>query len=308
MCYRRLAQRLTNPEFVMRDYSEQTLTQAVLDRIAHAPDARTRQMLQGLVHHLHAFVRELRPTEAEWASAIDFLTRTGQMCDERRQEFILLSDTLGVSMLVDTINHARGGATTETTVLGPFYVEDAPAVEPGADISGGLEGEPLFVEGIVRSSDGSVLANATVDVWQSDDEGHYDLQLSEPGVFFLRGRLRTDAEGRFWFWSIMPRSYPIPIDGPAGELLAAAGRHAFRPAHVHFMIAAPGHEKLVTHVFVKGDEYLDSDVVFGVKDSLVAEFERRTETVPLGGGRIGRSHRYLRYDFSLRNEQAPSAA
>jgi hydroxyquinol 1,2-dioxygenase len=213
-------------------------------------------MLAALVKHLHAFVRELRPTEVEWKAAIDFLTLTGQMCDDRRQEFILLSDTLGVSMLVDTINHARGGATTETTVLGPFYVENAPVIELGGDISNGLKGEPVFVEGIVRSQDGGILRDAIVDVWQSDDEGHYDLQLDDPNVFFLRGRLQTDAEGRFWFWSIMPHSYPIPTDGPVGALLAAAGRHPFRPAHLHFMIAAPAHEKLITHIFVKGDDYL----------------------------------------------------
>lgn len=153
-------------------------------------------------------------------------------------------------MLVDTINHALGGGTTETTVLGPFYVDNAPTAELGADISGGLDGEPLF---------------AIVDVWQSDDEGHYDLQFNDPNLFFLRGRLRTDSEGRPWFWSIMPRSYPIPTDGPVGTLLAAAGRHPFRPAHLHFMIAAPGHNKLITHIFVKGDDYLDSDVVFGAR-------------------------------------------
>lgn len=292
----------------MRDHSEETLTQAVLDRVQHAADPRTRQMLQGLVRHLHAFVRELRPTELEWQAAIDFLTRTGQMCDDRRQEFILLSDTLGVSMLVDTINHARGGETTETTVLGPFYVENAPAVELGGDISGGLKGEAVFVEGIVRSQDGAILREATVNVWQSDDEGHYDLQFDDPSVFFLRGRLRTDEQGRFRFWSIMPRSYPIPTDGPVGALLAAAGRHPFRPAHLHFMIAAPGYEKLITHIFVKGDGYLDSDVVFGVKDSLIADFEQRSETMTLTGARIDRPHRYLRYDFSLQTMRSRAAA
>jgi hydroxyquinol 1,2-dioxygenase len=289
----------------MRDYSEETLTQAVLDRVQHAADPRTREMLQALVRHAHAFVREIRPTEAEWKLAIDFLTRTGQMCDDRRQEFILLSDTLGVSMLVDTINHARGGGTTETTVLGPFYVDHPPTVELGADISGGLKGEPLFVEGVVRSEDGTVLPNAVVDVWQSDDEGHYDLQFNDPNLFFLRGRLRTDEQGRFWFWSIMPRSYPIPTDGPVGALLAAAGRHPFRPAHLHFMISAPDQHKLITHIFVKGDHYLDSDVVFGVKDSLIADFETRTKTTSLSGMHIDRPHRYLRYDFSL--QRAPGA-
>jgi hydroxyquinol 1,2-dioxygenase len=298
-----------NPERVkMRDHNEETLTQAVLDRVHHASDPRTRDTLQALVRHLHAFVREVRPTEVEWKLAIDFLTRTGQMCDDRRQEFILLSDTLGVSMLVDTINHTRGGGTTETTVLGPFYVDNAPAAELGADISGGLDGEPLFVEGIVRSETGAVLPNAVVDVWQSDDEGHYDLQFSDPNLFFLRGRLRTDSQGRFWFWSIMPRSYPIPTDGPVGALLAAAGRHPFRPAHLHFMIAAPDHNKLITHIFVKGDDYLDSDVVFGVKDALVADFEIRTQTAALSGAHIGRPHRYLRYDFSLQSASVAAGA
>jgi hydroxyquinol 1,2-dioxygenase len=291
----------------MRDHSEETLTRAVLDRVQHASDPRTRETLQALVRHLHAFVREVGPTEGEWKTAIDFLTRTGQMCDDRRQEFILLSDTLGVSMLVDTINHARGGGTTETTVLGPFYVDNAPAAELGADISGGLNGESLFVEGIVRSETGAVLPDAIVDVWQSDDEGHYDLQFNDPNLFFLRGRLRTDSAGRFWFWSIMPRSYPIPTDGPVGALLAAAGRHPFRPAHLHFMIAAPGHNKLITHIFVKGDDYLDSDVVFGVKDSLIADFETRARTSALSGAQIDRPHRYLRYDFSLQGASGAPA-
>lgn len=278
---------------------ETRLTQAVLAHIAEAPDPRIREALQALVRHLHAFVREVRPSEAEWAVAIDFLTRTGQMCDDRRQEFILLSDTLGVSMLVDQINHGRGGATTETTVLGPFYVANAPVVASGGDIAAGLVGEALFVEGCVRDVSGAPIAEAIIDVWQSDDQGRYDVQFDEPDKFFLRGRLRTDREGRFAFWSRMPKSYPIPTDGPAGALLAAAGRHPFRPAHVHFRIQAADREPLVTHVFVAGDEYLGSDVVFGVKDSLVAEFERRERTQPLVGAAIDQPHRYLRYDFAL---------
>ena len=273
------------------------LTQAVVARIADAPEPRTRETLQSLVRHLHAFVREVKPTEAEWAAAIDFLTRTGQICTDRRQEFILLSDTLGVSMLVDEINHGNGGATTETTVLGPFYVASPPEVPAGGDIARGLEGEALFVEGVVSSANGTTLAGAVVDVWQSDDQGRYDLQFDDPDTFFLRGRLHTDEKGRFSFWSIMPRSYPIPTDGPAGALLAAAGRHPYRPAHVHFRIAAPGHDDLITHVFVRGDEYLSSDVGFGDKDSLIADFVQRDRTIPLAGAPIERPHRYLRYDF-----------
>jgi hydroxyquinol 1,2-dioxygenase len=274
------------------------LTRDVVARIDDAPDPRIRETLQALVKHLHAFVREVRPTEQEWAAAIDFLTRTGQMCTDRRQEFILLSDTLGVSMLVDEINHG-GGATTETTVLGPFYVANPQEMENGADIAKGLPGDALFVEGVARSESGAPLANAIVDVWQSDDQGRYDLQFDDPDVFYLRGRLRTDAQGRFWFWSIMPQSYPIPTDGPAGALLAAAGRHPYRPAHIHFRLAASGHDDLITHVFVRGDEYLSSDVVFGVKDSLIADFEKRERSMSLAGDAIERPHRYLRYDFTL---------
>lgn len=287
---------------------EQRLTDAVVARIADAPDPRIREALQALVRHLHAFVREVRPSETEWAAAIDFLTRAGQICDDRRQEFILLSDTLGVSMLVDQINHGRGGASTETTVLGPFYVANPPVCANGDDIARGLTGDPLFVEGHVRGQDGGPLANAIVDVWQSDDQGRYDLQFDDPDMFFLRGRFRTDAQGRYAFWSIMPQSYPIPSDGPVGALLGAAGRHPFRPAHVHFRIEAAGCELLVTHVFVSGDEYLASDVVFGVKDSLIADFERRTLTAPLAGPPIERPHRYLRYDFVLARPKGAAAA
>lgn len=289
---------------------EEKLTRAVLARIVEAPDPRVRETLQALVRHLHAFVREVRPTEAEWMTAIDFLTRTGQMCDDRRQEFVLLSDTLGVSMLVDQINHGRGGASTETTVLGPFYVANPPLCANGDDIARGLPGDALFVEGHVRDSGGAPLADAIVDVWQSDDQGRYDLQFDDPDALFLRGRFRTDGEGRYAFWTIMPRSYPIPTDGPAGALLGAAGRHPFRPAHVHFRIEAAGCEPLVTHVFVAGDDYLGSDVVFGVKESLIAEFERRERTQPLAGAAIDRPHRYLRYDFTLadakRSVEAPA--
>lgn len=292
----------------MSSQDEDGLTRAVLARLADAPDPRIRETLQALVRHLHAFVREAKPTEAEWAAAIDFLTKTGQMCTDRRQEFILLSDTLGVSMLVDEINHARGGGTTETTVLGPFYVAGPPEFENGADIAKGMAGTPLFVEGIVRGENGAPLAGATVDVWHSDDQGRYDLQFDDPDVFFLRGRLRTDAQGRFSLWSILPHSYPIPTDGPVGALLGAAGRHPYRPAHVHFRISAPGCRELITHVFVAGDDYLDSDVVFGVKDSLIAEFEERSKTVPLVGAPIDRPHRYLRYDFTLAADRVAAAA
>lgn len=275
----------------MRNFDEASITAAVLARVGQAPDARTRQVSDALVRHLHDFVREIQPTTAEWEAGIRFLTQTGRMCSDVRQEFILLSDTLGVSMLVDAINHRFPRGATETTVLGPFYVPDAPEMPDGADISGGMKGRPLLVEGSVRSLGGGPLAGAIVDTWHSDDDGFYDVQhLEETGGLRLRGRFRTGAGGRFSFRSIVPRAYPVPHDGPVGGMLKAQGRHPYRPAHVHFMIAAPGHEKLITHVFIAGDKYLDSDVVFGVKDSLIQELEEPAD---------GDGEAVLRYDFVL---------
>jgi hydroxyquinol 1,2-dioxygenase len=280
----------------MRDFDENTITDAVLDR-CKLP--RLGQVSAALVRHLHAFVREVRPTQAEWETAIDFLTKTGQICSDTRQEFILLSDVLGVSMLVDAINHPTDEGTTATTVLGPFYVADPPEHALGDDITKGRTGEKLFVEGTVRRPDGTPIAGAWVDTWHSDGEGYYDVQLDASGATLdMRARLRTDAEGRFWFRSIVPAFYPIPDDGPVGEMLRAQGRHPYRPAHVHFMIGAPGCETLVTHIFLAGDPYLDSDVVFGVKDSLIRGMERQEP-----GTTPGEPVALLRYDFVLAREK-----
>ncbi len=285
----------------MRNFDEFTITDAVLDRVAHSDAPRIRQVSEALVRHLHAFVREIEPTIEEWETGIGFLTRTGLKCDDKRQEFILLSDTLGVSMLVDAINNRRSEGATESTVLGPFYVSSAPERPLGADISGGLPGEPLFVSGTVRSADGTPVAGAVVDTWHSDDDGSYDLQRSDAaGESAMRARFRADGEGRFHFWSIKPAAYPIPHDGPVGELLAAQGRHPWRPAHVHFLIDAPGHRKVVTHVFLAGDPYLDSDAVFGVKDSLIQPIETLPAGVAPDGTRMERPFHALHYDFGLR--------
>ncbi len=256
-----------------RDFDEHSITQAVLDRFANTPDPRLKQVLQSLVRHAHDFVRDVDLSLDEWLAAIMFLTRTGQISDDKRQEFILLSDTLGISMLVDAINHRMPEGATETTVLGPFYVQNPPELSNGADISGGEEGVPLHVAAVVTSPDGKPLANAVVDVWQSDDDGFYDVQRPEIEGANLRARFRTDAAGRMSFWTIVPKFYPIPADGPVGDMLAATNRHPFRPAHIHFMIAATGYETLVTHLFIDNDPYLDSDAVFGVKQSLIVTLD-----------------------------------
>ena len=258
----------------MREFDETSITEAVVERVRSAADPRIRAISEALVRHLHAFIREVEPTEAEWAAGIRFLTETGHMCSATRQEFILLSDTLGVSMLVDAINHRLPEGATETTVFGPFYVPP-PAFALGADIRGDLPGRPMHVSGTVATAGGEPIAGATVDVWHSDEQGYYDLQkLDERPGYSGRGRFHTDAAGRFHLWTVRPAAYPIPNDGPVGRMLAAQRRHPFRPEHIHFLIAAPGCRKLVTHIFAAGDRYLDSDVVFGVKRSLVREYRQ----------------------------------
>lgn len=255
------------------DQRDEAITAAVLASMDGAPDPRVREVSQALVRHLHAFLREIEPTEQEWEAGIAFLTATGQMCSKTRQEFILLSDTLGASMLVDAINHRTAGVATESTVFGPFYV-DAATFPHGADIRGHLTGTPMYIGGVVRDEAGRPIAGALVDVWHSDEEGFYDLQkLDENPDYAGRGRFVTDDQGAFHLWSVRPSAYPIPSDGPVGRMLAAQGRHPFRPEHVHFMIQAPGFRKLVTHIFAAGGDYLDSDVVFGVKPSLIRDFE-----------------------------------
>ncbi len=283
----------------MRDADEHAITEAVIARLGSTPDARLRRIMTSLVRHLHDFVRDVALTEAEWATAIDFLTRTGQACNDTRQEFILLSDTLGVSILVDAIAHRAGTGVTESTVLGPFYVEGAPERANGADISAGLDGVPLLVEASVAGRDNHPLAGAVVDVWHSDDEGFYDVQRPDRPGPALRARFHADAAGRVRFWTIQPRSYPVPVDGPAGEMLRATGRHAFRPAHVHFRLAAPGHATLVTHIFVAGDAYLDSDAVFAVKQSLIRDFAEQPPGTAPDGRVLDRPWRRLQAAFVL---------
>ena len=292
----------------MRDLNEHTITAAVLDRFADTPDPRLKALLGSLVRHLHDFVREVEPSFAEWQAAVDYLTRTGQTCTNTRQEFILLSDTLGVSMLVDAINHRMPAGATETTVLGPFHVADVPFSSNGVDIGAGLAGERLFVQGSVSSADGSPLPGAVLEIWQSDDDGFYDVQRPELTEPSLRTRLRADGDGRFHFWTIMPTEYPIPDDGPVGAMLKATKRHPWRPAHLHFMIASEGHETLVTHIFVEDGPYLDSDAVFGVKQSLIREFTHEAPGHAPDGRQVDGPWRRLGFDFGLKPARAPAAA
>jgi hydroxyquinol 1,2-dioxygenase len=254
------------------------------------------------VRHLHAFVKETRITEAEWLEGIHFLTATGHITDDKRQEFILLSDTLGVSMLTVAQNHAQPAGTTEATVFGPFHVEDAPPYAQGADIANGAPGEPLFVDASVRGPDGEPVVDATVDVWQADEDGLYDVQYRELSQHRARGVLRTDDEGRLRFRTVLPVAYPVPTDGPVGRMLVASGRHPWRPAHVHFRIQAPGFRTLITHVFRAGDPYLDSDVVFGVRSSLVADYVAHATGTGPHAGESDRDYHTLDFDFVLARE------
>jgi hydroxyquinol 1,2-dioxygenase len=283
----------------MRDLNEHNITDAVLKSFAGTQNPRLLTIVNSLVRHLHAFVKDVEPTFDEWLYTIQFLTRTGQISDASRQEFILLSDVLGLSMLVDAINHRTPEGATETTVLGPFFVEDAPELEQGVDISNGVPGTPLYVDVTVAAASGQPLADAIVDVWQSDSEGFYDVQRADTAGHNLRGRFRTGPQGELRFWSITPTAYPIPHDGPVGELLQASQRHPWRPAHLHFMISAPGYQPLVTHIFVEGDIYLDSDAVFGVKQSLIDAFPEQPAGAGPGDMTMDAPWRRLNYSFGL---------
>jgi hydroxyquinol 1,2-dioxygenase len=255
------------------DFTEETAADAVVESFAATPDPRLRELLDSLVRHLHAFVRDTEPTIAEWEHAIDFLTRTGQKCDDERQEFILLSDVLGISMLVETINNRAANAATESTVLGPFHMVTSPRRALGDTIDLVGTGPQCVLEGRVLSADGTPLPGAELDVWQANDQGFYDVQQPElQPAGNGRGLFTADSDGAYWFRTVVPTHYPIPTDGPVGALLEATKRHPYRPAHVHFIVTAPGHRPLTTHIFVAGSPYIESDAVFAVKQSLITAF------------------------------------
>ncbi|RKP53510.1 intradiol ring-cleavage dioxygenase [Pararobbsia silviterrae] len=258
----------------MQNVNEDTITQIVLARHANAANPRLRQIMTSLVQHLHSFARDVGLTEDEWFKGIQFLTDVGHITDDKRQEFILLSDTLGLSMLVTALNNRKPVGCTEATVFGPFFVEDAPEYENGDDVANGAKGEPCYVSGTIRGIGGEPVPHALIHVWQADSEGFYDVQNPDLAENQARGSLHGRADGTFNFKSITAESYPIPHDGPVGRMLDALGRHPWRPAHLHFMIEAPGYERLITHVFRSGDKYLDSDAVFGVRSSLIANWQQ----------------------------------
>lgn len=259
-------------------FTEENSVEVVTGRNVNAENPRLRQVMEVVTRKLHEAVKELEPTQDEWFQAIMFLTKTGQICNEWRQEYILFSDILGVSMLVDAINNRKPSGASESTVLGPFHVEGAPLLEMGANICLDSKGEDMFIEGRILDTKANPIEGAVIDVWQANDEGFYDVQQKglQPD-FNLRGVFKTGPDGRYWFRAVKPKYYPIPDDGPVGQLLRALGRHPYRPAHLHYIIKADGFETLTTHIFDPDDPYINSDAVFGVKESLLAKFDRTND-------------------------------
>jgi hydroxyquinol 1,2-dioxygenase len=258
----------------MQNLNESNLTEAVIAAMSGTKSARFKEIMTSLVRHLLAFIQEVNLTESEWLTGIQFLTAVGQKSDDKRQEFILLSDTLGATTMKDFVNHRKQLGVTEYTILGPFYRPDAPEFPLGGNLADDISGEPVIMRGRVLAPDGSPIPNAKVEVWQSDSEGFYDLQMQDMEGSALRGVFHTDAAGHYMFRTIKPSFYPIPNDGPVGQMLDAMGRHPYRPAHIHFMISAEGYQPVTTELFVGGDPYLDSDAVFGVRESLIVPFIR----------------------------------
>jgi len=283
-----------------QEIRESDLVDHVVAAFDETPDPRLKELMRALTRHLHAFVREVRLTEREWQQAIDFLTAVGHLTNDRRQEFILLSDVLGASMQTITVNNQAYGDATEATVVGPFFVEGSPEIPLGGDLAAGAAGQPCWVEGTVTDATGKPVPNARIEVWEADDDGFYDVQYDDDRIA-ARGHLHTDADGGYRFWAIVPTPYPIPYDGPVGRLLAATGRSPMRASHLHFLAEAPGLRTLVTHIFVRGDELLDRDSVFGVRDSLVKDFAHQTPQTPTPDGRDldGRPWSRVRFDIVL---------
>ncbi len=282
----------------MRQFNEDNLTAAVVERFQKADDPRFRQLISSAVKHLHAFAREVNLTEEEWFEGIKFLTAVGQKCDDKRQEFILLSDILGLSMMIVALNHKTVPGATEATVLGPFFAHGAKEYDTGADLREGatLKGEDVYVCGRVLSLDGKPIAHAALDIWQAKADGIYDVQTE--GGFELRGRVKANANGEYAFKSYKPKFYSVPVDGPVGDLIRATGNHHMRPAHMHAIVSAPDYQPVITHVFVENDPYLDQDAVFAVKDSLIGHYRKVSD--PAEAKRLGMPSPFLRLEWDFR--------
>jgi hydroxyquinol 1,2-dioxygenase len=278
--------------------TEDNLTDLAAERWSQIPDPRLREVMTSMIRHLHGFVRDVEPTPAEWFAAIDWLTRTAQTCDDKRQEFILASDVFGVSMLVDAINNRAAGQATPSTVEGPFHVPNSPEVADGGDMAKGAPGIPCFVTGTVRDLNGRPVGGALLDLWQTDGEGLYEAQRGTTEAW-MRGLYRTNPDGSYTVRTVAPISYTIPMDGTVGELVAKTRISHFRPAHIHFAISAPGYKGVVTHLFQRGDKYIESDVVFGVKEPLITDFVKRDGGKTPTGETLSSPFYEVRYDFVL---------
>lgn len=287
--------------------TEENLTDIVLQRWKDIPDPRLRQVMQSFIKHMHAFVRDIEPTNAEWFKAVDWITRTGQMSDNKRQEVILFSDVMGVSMLVDAINNRLPTGATPTTVEGPFHVADAPPVAHGGNMAKGAPGIPCFVSGTVRDLDGKPVSNAALDLWQTDGEGLYESQkgTAEP---WMRGLYRTQADGSYCLRTVAPIAYTIPMDGTVGELMAKTKVGHMRPAHIHFCVEVPGYHRVVTHLFQKGDPFIDTDVVYGVKEPLIVDFVKKSGGKAPNGEVLNEPFYEVKYDFVLKKQAKAQAA
>jgi hydroxyquinol 1,2-dioxygenase len=293
----------------MPNVTEKTLTDVVSQRWSDIPNPRLKQVMTALVKHVHAFVGEIEPTQAEWAMAIDFLTRTGKLCDDKRQEFILLSDVLGVSMLVDAINHRQSNGATPSTVEGPFHVPDAPAMANGANMAANAPGIPCFCVGKVHGLSGEPISGATLDLWQTDGEGLYEAQRPEIEGVWMRGLYRSQGDGSYLIRTVAPISYTIPMDGTIGELMNRTNMSHMRPAHIHFALSAPGYHGLVTHLFQAGDQWINDDAVYGVKDPLIVEFQKMPAGSKAPSGEIMNEPFYVvNYDFVLERKAQAAAA
>lgn len=298
----------------MNPSNENELTQAVLERLDSAKNPRFAQIMQSLITHLHAFIREVDLKPDEWMNSIQFLTAVGQTCTDKRQEFILLSDTLGASMMVVMLDQARARAkaqgapgntavteATEATVQGPYYWQGAPDLQLGANIAEGVRGEPTFYSGRITDTAGQPLHGALLDIWSGDGEGNYDMQM-EGSEMAARARIRTDEQGRYWYWSIRPSFYPVPVDGPVGRMLDGMGRHPFRPGHIHMMVSAPGYASVTTHLFVAKSPYIESDAVFGVRPSLIVEYKSHPAGTAPDGRTMDVPYWSAHYDFCLESQ------